>query len=142
MESDDETDTFSVLINTCYGGFGLSKEAVELYLNRKKVSDPMFKYHRSDLDREDPILIQIYYELGDKINGQSSEIDIVKINNKYKDCYHIHEYDGSERIKIDYNKYRLIKIRNDICEILNNNLLSSDEKISKIKELEFISKGY
>jgi hypothetical protein len=32
----DSNDTFPILINACYGGFGLSEKAIELYTKKKE----------------------------------------------------------------------------------------------------------
>jgi hypothetical protein len=93
------------------------------------------------LDRTDPILIQIYYELGNEINDTFAELIIRKIERKYKDCYRISEYDGLESIKIDYAKYKLKKLQSDLVYILNNDKSSSDEKINEIRKMDFVIKG-
>ena len=95
-EENNDTNCFPVLINIGYGGFNLSKEAKELYANKKQ--DPSYKiekYSHHTSEREDPILIQIYHELKEKINGKYSNIEITLVNNKYKDCYNIEDYDGN-----------------------------------------------
>jgi len=136
-----DNDTFSILINKNYGGFGLSEKATELYNTRKREIDPLFIYNKNNVDRTDPILIQIYYELKDEINDQFAKLGIYKIEKKYKDCYEISEYDGSESIKINYAKYKLKKLQYELIDILNNNKLSSDEKINEIRGMEFVIKG-
>ena len=125
-------NTFSILINTCYGGFGLSEKAVELYTNRKKEIDPLFEYKEYSIKRDDPILIQIFHELGDEINNGYSKLTIRNIDSRYKKCYRIHKYDGKESIELLNNKYKLFAIN----EILNNDQLNSDEKINEIKKIE------
>jgi len=111
-------NTFPILINTCYGGFGLSEKAVELYTNRKKEIDPLFEYNNEfSIKRDDPILIQIFHELGDEINDGYAKLKICNIDNRYKNCYKIHEYDGKESIELLKDKYKLYAIN----EILDNN---------------------
>lgn len=47
-------------------------------------------------NREDPILIQVIKELGEKANGQYAELKIVEIPDDIE--YQIEEYDGIEHI--------------------------------------------
>jgi len=59
-----------VVINTCYGGFGLSAEAYEaLGVN----------WEDFDGSRSDPRLIEVVEALGEKANGESAFLKIVKI---------------------------------------------------------------
>lgn len=47
-------------------------------------------------DRTDPVLIQVIEELGDAANGWAADLQITELPAGTQ--YHIHEYDGSERI--------------------------------------------
>jgi hypothetical protein len=103
-----------IVINVCHGGFGLSQEAVKLYLDRAgldyKFSPREDRYstdrygpvvlvngnHWSDreIDRDDPALVSIVRELGKAAAGPYAELKIVKIPADVK--WEIAEYDGSE----------------------------------------------
>jgi hypothetical protein len=111
-----------VIINVCYGGFGLSEEAFELLLNKKGIEfdrvpskhpiredkydyyrkghideDAHFLwYHQFSQDRADPDLIAVVEELGERANGWASELKIVEIPDDVQ--FHIHEYDGMEHV--------------------------------------------
>lgn len=130
-----------VAINTCFGGFGLSIEAVDLYAkkagfevyhyvsdysngyNNKKNKryDGSDKYlcffhlkedigdepsdeelnnaewfDKIELERNDPILIEVIEELGDKANGMCANLTVVEIPDDVD--YIIEEYDGNEHI--------------------------------------------
>ena len=93
----------------------------------------------NELCRADPILIQVYNELGADFNGKYSKIKIKKIPKKYEKYYYISEYDGLECVEIDYTEYKLDTIYNKITEILqstkNNNikLIEIEEFILKYK---------
>ena len=94
-----------VVINTCHGGFSLSKEALDLYVKEKGI-DPgawngKFKYYenlsyRGTIPRHDPVLVRIVEELGDEANGVYAELKVVDIPDEVQ--YTIQEYDGSEWI--------------------------------------------
>lgn len=80
-----------VVINTCYGGFRLSYEALKLYkdLSGKK------EVHDMDIERNDPILIDIIETLGiEKSSSGYAELKIVDIPDGIK--YNICKYDGKE----------------------------------------------
>lgn len=95
-----------VVINTCYGGYGLSTEATALYLTKKgneySFDGTRFTVHgkffyASSIQRNDPVLIEVVKELGDKANGPSAKLKIVSIPKHAG--YSIDEYDGSESIE-------------------------------------------
>ena len=123
-----------VLYNNCYGGFSISKTARKLYIERKKAQSPDFdekRYGIYGFCRHDPILIEIYNEIGrEMFSDEYSNIIMKEIPNKYSKFYIITEYDGLEDVEIDHNKYLLYRI----IEIINENELTSDERIIDIKK--------
>lgn len=78
-----------VVINTCFGGFGLSNRAFHEYKNRTG-KDPY------DAERDDPVLVAIVEELGDEADGDCSKLKVVEIPDDVQ--YTIEEYDGIESI--------------------------------------------
>ena len=126
-----------VLINTCYGGWSISKKAKKIYESRKQ-TEIDFWFEHSIKIRTDPLLIEIFKELGDEFNGKHSNIEIEKISKKYDGYFYIHEYDGTETIEINYAKYELNTLKNNINTILDNNNLTNDAKYSQIKELTIL----
>ena len=105
-------EEIEVLYNHCYGKWVFSNKAKELYALRKMNNNN--KCRR----RSDPILIQIYNELGDEFDGNCSSTKIEKIPKKYENYYFISEYDGLETVEIDYTKYQLDNLKQKIKEIL------------------------
>jgi hypothetical protein len=81
-----------IVINTCHGGFGLSKEALAFYNERAGTA---IKYE-DDIKRNDPILIQIVEELGEAANGSYARLKAVEIPDDVE--WTIKEYDGDEWI--------------------------------------------
>ena len=79
-----------IVINTCYGGFGLSKEALALYNERAGTA---IKYE-DDIKRNDLILIEIVEQLGEAANGGFAKLKVVKIPDDVQ--WQIEEYDGNE----------------------------------------------
>ena len=75
-----------LVINNCYGGFELSEKARE-----------MLGVNPYDIKRNDPKLIQIVEELGEKASGKSANLQIVEIPDEITD-FDISEYDGVETV--------------------------------------------
>jgi hypothetical protein len=76
-----------IVINKCYGGFSLSREA-EDYLNIKSYGEGR------DIKRNDPKLIECIEKLGDNANGSCAELEIIEIPDNID--WQIEEYDGME----------------------------------------------
>lgn len=103
-----------VVINSCYGGFGLSDEAIVRYAELKGIklyidkSDTWFtkfytersmnndSYYSPNIPRDDPDLLQVIDELGVKANGECAKLSIVEIPDNVK--WQIEEYDGYEHV--------------------------------------------
>jgi len=107
-----------VLINACFGGFGLSDAAFEKLLDRKGIAwekqegkyDRIEYFHKgrlgdydhylydrnliADHGRDDPDLIAIFEEMGDLANGSYSHLKIVEVPDDVK--WEVKEYDGNE----------------------------------------------
>ena len=82
-----------VVINKCYGGFGITDECLKLYnkLSGKKLE----RYY--DIQRHNPNLIKAIEQLGEnESSGECAELKIVEIPNGKE--YTIDEYDGMETI--------------------------------------------
>lgn len=105
--------TRKILINSDFGGFGLSDQAIELYLNKKGLKftiekkRPLFSarllifyvngvyFNEHELQRDDPALIKAVEEVGLKESADTfSSLKIVKI--PYGIEWELKEYDGSE----------------------------------------------
>lgn len=102
-----------ICINSCYGGFSLSREGV--LLGRKLSKNPKwggatiigdvyedsktpvnYDYGYLDIERDDKILVSVVEKLGEKANGGHAELKIVEIPDKIK--WEIKEYDGFEHV--------------------------------------------
>jgi len=81
-----------IVINTCYGGFGLSKEALALFNER---TGTVITYD-IEIKRNDPILVEIVEQLGESANGRFAELKVVEIPDDV--VWGIEEYDGNEWI--------------------------------------------
>lgn len=59
------------------------------------------KEYLNDIDRTNPLLIQVIEELGDEASGRFSKIKIIEIPDDMK--YEIEDYDGMETVR-EYSK--------------------------------------
>lgn len=81
-----------IVINDCYGGFGLSRRARDEYRRLAGITDPSFSDR--DIPRNDPYLVQIIRELGMAANGDHANLKIVEIPGNVE--WLIQDYDGAE----------------------------------------------
>ena len=88
-----------VVINSCYGGFGLSDKALDMY---KQLSNKSEVYS-FELDRTDPILIQVVEALGAEADGRFAKLCIIEIPDDIE--WEITEYDGSESVEEVHRKW-------------------------------------
>ena len=81
-----------VVYNACYGGFGLSDKAIQLY--NKKSGSVLAKYDYPE--RNDKYLVEVVEELGKLADGFCSKLRIKEIPDGAS--YEIDEYDGYESV--------------------------------------------
>jgi hypothetical protein len=81
-----------VVINTCYGGFGLSERAIREYKQMAGITDD--KWYDRLAPRDDPYLIKIVRDLGMAANGAHANLKIVEIPPDVE--WEVEEYDGNE----------------------------------------------
>lgn len=84
-----------IVINKCYGGFGLSDKAMELYKTKTGIEEDEW-FSAYDIERDDPILIEVIEELGEKAEGDCAKLKIVEIPDDVE--WFVEEYDGKEWI--------------------------------------------
>lgn len=87
---------YKVVINRCYGGFRLSKEASEILREQGIDIDPCYGYLPDDVPRHDKRLVEVVEKLGDNASGRFSELKAVEIDSP---MYRISEYDGMENVE-------------------------------------------
>jgi len=89
----------SIIVNTCYGGFGLSEQAKTMYLElTKEVERSEHFFVDQDVLRDDPALVRVVTELGIKASsGLHAKLGIVHIPDDIpSDGWIIQEFDGFE----------------------------------------------
>lgn len=104
-----------IVTNCCYGGFGLSEEAMLLFAKKKgfvlypehhdhslftsywtasKGTEGATHFNDNSISRNDLALIQVVEELGAKADGRSANLKITEIPDGVE--WEIMEYDGLE----------------------------------------------
>ncbi len=106
-----------IVINRQHGGFGLSKEARILYLERAGIAytlaagpdrhteslyGPRIEvngdiWHDKDIERDDPILVDVIRQLGRQADGRFAKLKIVEVPAGV--IWKIAEYDGMEWVE-------------------------------------------
>ena len=115
-----------VVINKCFGGFGLSHEAVMAYAKLKGfalyseeergsyrtyyknprengLGDRADYFDPYSIPRDDPALLQVVLTLGVAANGECADLKIVEIPDYVQ--WHVEEYDGNEHIAEDHRSW-------------------------------------
>ncbi len=101
-----------IVINDDYGGFGLSKMAIESYASRKGLAlgkwNQTYGFYEEFMDRDiprnDKDLVEIVESLGSLANGFCASLRIVEIPDDVE--WHISEYDGIEHIAENHRTWR------------------------------------
>jgi hypothetical protein len=101
-------ETFKIVINTCFGGFGLSDEATALFRERKGIAADERATYADEIARDDADLIAVVEALGVKKAGDCrySALKVVEVPMWLREKgWHIEEYDGSEHIAEDHQTW-------------------------------------
>jgi len=94
-----------IVINRCYGGFGLSNLATQRYKELAWIPEEEL-FWTYDIPRDSPILLQVIAELGvEKASGPHAELKVVEIPEGVK--WHIADYDGMEHVAEDHRQWGL-----------------------------------
>jgi hypothetical protein len=94
-----------IVINRCYGGFGLSNLAAKRYRELAWIPEEEL-FWTYDIPRDSAILLQVIDELGaQESSGPHAELKVIEIPEGVK--WHIGEYDGMEWIAEDHRQWGL-----------------------------------
>jgi hypothetical protein len=113
-----------IVINTCFGGFGLSYSAQVAYLDRAGIAytvedresrDSTLRYgprilvngldwNDHTIPRDDPILVSVVQDLKEDANSSYSKLTVVKIPADVS--WIIEEYDGKETVAEQHRTWR------------------------------------
>ena len=80
-----------LVVNNCYGRFGLSPKAQERYWGLKGKKE----FARSEtIERHDPVLVRVVEEMGKAADGWRARLTVIEIPDGVD--YVIRDYDGME----------------------------------------------
>ena len=93
-----------IVYNSCYGGFGMSAQAIDRYweIKGEPHPDPEHWWY-GDVKRDDPVLAQVVEELGEGANSSHAYLNIREIPEGT--LYRIEEYDGLETV-MTHDEYK------------------------------------
>ena len=114
-----------IMYNACFGGFTLSKKAIQEYKRRCPDAQDMCKYM---CPRDDQDMAQIVQEMGEEANGTHSCIKLRRIPVEFRKHYEITEYDGNENVILCWDAYRLDAVKS----LLKDKDLSKTDKLARI----------
>lgn len=89
-----------ILINSAFGGFGLSRAALDRL--RELVGQSTFDQYGAD--RHNPLLLQVFDEMGQGAAGSFCKLKVVEIPDDVD--YEIEEYDGAEWVAEKHRTWR------------------------------------
>jgi len=81
-----------IVVNRCFGGFGLSKEAYAFL--GLEWDDYGFKYNE---DRTNPKLVECVEKLGENASGSHARLRVVEVPDDIE--WKISDYDGQEKVE-------------------------------------------
>ena len=120
-----------ILINACYGGFGLSRAFRNIF-NERHPDRPLENDCLARKNRADPDIIALFEELGsEKSSGHYAKLEIDEIPDGMK--WNIHDYDGMESVEytlpyeqIIVDLLNIIKKRDVVLNPFTKSLLERD----------------
>jgi hypothetical protein len=100
-------ETFKIVINACFGGFGLSDEAIAMLRERKGIAAGERTTYADEIGRDDADLIAVVEALGTKkASGGYANLRVVEVPTWLREKgWYIEEYDGSEHIAEDHQTW-------------------------------------
>jgi len=96
----DEDASLEIVINDCYGGFSLSRNACEAL----GLKYPQDKYEYAYTGRGDPKLIEVVKRLGDPASGVAARLKIIKVDCDDVLRGYLVDYDGNESVQYGYRE--------------------------------------
>lgn len=96
-----------VVINLCFGGYGISEEAQRILLMT------LGEDGYNEMERHHPIFVSLVENMGEAVNGRFAKLGIVEIEDGLD--YDIEEYDGYESVS-EYVSVFEEQLRNGLSE--------------------------
>lgn len=120
-----------VILNKCFGGFGLSKDAYELYAKKKGIS--VFRYTQENLKKEiytyatdDNRTFDFYFtkDFGDNvyISDEDFKKYFLKLDEKFREDKTLIEVveELDEKANVFYSNLKIVEIPDDLDYVIDN----------------------
>ena len=126
----------SIMVNECFGGFGLSDAAITEYRRRCAAQtvvvdgdlDDSARSAYEGIARHDPVMVQVVRDLGPAASAAYGDVRIREIPERFVAHYSISDYDGRETIIVHRNAFRVDAART----ILRDGTLSKTDKLARL----------
>ena len=89
-----------IVINDCYGGFGLSDSALKEYCAKL---NKVYPIRQHNIARDDSVLVEIIERMGEVANGSCAKLKIVEIPDDV--LWEVSEYGGMEWVAEQHRKW-------------------------------------
>ena len=94
-----------IVINDCYGGFGLSKEAYDFMgIECERFTSLVYYSKTYEPSRDDPKLVECDETLGKRASGTFANLKVVEIPDGIE--WEIEDYDGMETVVEKHRRWR------------------------------------
>ncbi len=103
------------IINTCFGGFGLSQTAKKMMGNEQLIE--------SQIPRNDKLLVNVVRKLGKDASGKHAQLVAIKL--KPATRYVIYEFDGMETLAEDHKVFDTVTRKWVLASKTNNFVIST-----------------
>ena len=114
-----------IVINRCYGGFGLSNLAAKRYRELAWIPEEEL-FWTYDIPRDSAILLQVIDELGaQESSGPHAELKVIEVPEGVK--WHIADYDGMEHIAENHRQWGIPDYEPDDGQL-------TDDQYDRIRE--------
>lgn len=138
-----------ILINTCYGGFGFSKQFLETYELKaaERGVESLLNSNRYTWDtvkvRSDPLIIEVFEELGSQASSDRfANLKTREILESDLEFVEIEEYDGLESLRINRAKFYETTLLTFLAEHKNDTLVDITELRNNVAQKEAEHKAY
>lgn len=113
-----------------FGGFRVEGDALAEY-NKRALATGKEAKTNLQIERDDPILIEIFEQMGEKMNNKYCVFKMAQVPFHLKSYVRISEYDGRETVRVDWNHYQ----RDKVLSILEDANMDDHDKCKQSKQV-------
>jgi hypothetical protein len=98
----NNANSVAVVINKAFGGFRLSRQAIDELHMAGIVNAHQLRWQYSHESRSDPRLVEVVERLGAQASAPKSELVVERVPTALMPFYRVDDYDGLESVVIDW----------------------------------------